>query len=70
LYRPLIPALRMQRQVDLCEFEASLVYRASSKTAWAVTQSNPVSNLKKKKVQTNKPKKKCVVLMMMSFRCL
>ena len=29
---PLIPALRRQRQVDLCEFEASLVYRASSRT--------------------------------------
>ena len=31
---PLIPALRRQRQrqVDLCEFEASLVYRVSSRT--------------------------------------
>ena len=27
---PLIPALGRQRQVDLCEFEASLVYGASS----------------------------------------
>ena len=25
---PLIPALRMQRQVDLYEFEASLVYKS------------------------------------------
>ena len=24
---PLIPALRRQKQVDLCEFEASLVYK-------------------------------------------
>jgi hypothetical protein len=27
--------LRRQRQADLCEFEASLVYRASSRTARA-----------------------------------
>ena len=30
---PLIPALRRQRQADLCEFKAGLFYRASSKTA-------------------------------------
>ena len=30
---PSIPALRRQKQVDLCESEASLVYRGSSKTA-------------------------------------
>jgi hypothetical protein len=37
--------------VDLCEFEASLVYRVSSKTARA-TQRNPVlkSQIKKKKM--------------------
>ena len=34
----LIPALRRQRQEDLCEFKACLVYRASSRTAKAVTQ--------------------------------
>jgi hypothetical protein len=39
---PLIPALRRQRQVDLSEFKANLVYRASSKTAKA-TQRNPAS---------------------------
>jgi hypothetical protein len=27
--------LERQRQEDLCEFQASLVYRASSRTAWA-----------------------------------
>ena len=39
---PLIPALRRQkqRQMDLCEFEASLVYRVSSRKARA-TQRNP-----------------------------
>jgi hypothetical protein len=36
----LIPALRKQRQVDLCEFKASLVYRASFRTARA-TQKKP-----------------------------
>jgi hypothetical protein len=43
-HMPLIPALGKQRQVD---FEVSLVYRVSSRTARA-TQRNPV--LKKKKV--------------------
>ena len=28
---PLIPALGRQRQVDLCEFKISLVYRVSSR---------------------------------------
>jgi hypothetical protein len=34
---PLIPAgfLRKQREVDLCEFEANLVYKANSRTARA-----------------------------------
>ena len=34
-HKNLIPALRKQRQVDLCECEASLVYIASSRTARA-----------------------------------
>jgi hypothetical protein len=38
-----VPALGRQRQEDLCEFEASLVYRVSSRTARA-TQRNPVLN--------------------------
>ena len=38
---PLIPALGKQRQADLCESEASLVYRASSRTA-RTTQRNPI----------------------------
>ena len=33
LCMPLIPVLRRQRQEDLCEFEASLVYIVSSRTA-------------------------------------
>ena len=39
---PLIPALGKQRQADLCEFEASLVYRTSSRTGYKATQRNPV----------------------------
>ena len=33
---PSIPALRRQRQVDLSEFEASLVFIASSRTGRAI----------------------------------
>lgn len=32
---PLILALRKQRQAVLCEFENSLMYRVSSRLAWA-----------------------------------
>ena len=39
-----------QKQVDLPELEASLVYRASSRTAKA-TQRNPVSKTQKNKIQ-------------------
>ena len=46
---PLIPALG--RQVDFSEFEASLVYKASTRMAMTVTQRNPVS--KKTKKPTN-----------------
>ena len=35
---PLIPALGRQSQADLCEFEASLVYRASSRTGSKTTE--------------------------------
>jgi hypothetical protein len=38
----------MQRQVNLCEFKASLVYRESSKIARA-TQRNPISKKTNKK---------------------
>jgi hypothetical protein len=44
---PLIPALGRQRQAD-SEFEASLVYRVSSRKARAI-QRNPVSKNQKKK---------------------
>ena len=45
---PLILALWRQRQEDLCEFKASLVYRGSSRTARDATQRNPVSKNKMK----------------------
>ena len=45
---PLIPALGRQRQADLCEFKASLVYIVSSRPARA-TQGNPVLENKKMK---------------------
>ena len=48
---PLIPALRRQRQIDLCKSEASLVYRVSSRIAKGFTE-NPVS-----KNKTNRKKK-------------
>ena len=37
-----VPVLGSQRQVDLCESKASLVYRVSSRKARTVTQGNPV----------------------------
>jgi hypothetical protein len=49
---PLIPALGRQRQADFehSGFEASLVYRVSSRTARA-TQRNPVSGKKQQQQQ-------------------
>jgi hypothetical protein len=48
--------LGKQRQADLCEFEASLVYRVSSRTARA-TLRNPISN-KTRKNKTKQTKQK------------
>jgi hypothetical protein len=44
---PLIPVLRRQRQMDVCEFKASLVYRVSSRIARAI-QRNPILKTKNK----------------------
>ena len=49
LCTPLILAPGSEKQEDLCEFKASLVYRASSRAAM-VTQ----RNLSWKKTKTNK----------------
>ena len=54
-HTPLIPALGRQKLADLCEFEASLVYRSSSRTARA-TLRNLI--LKRKKKEQNKKQKK------------
>jgi hypothetical protein len=52
---PLTLALRKQRQVNLCEFEASLVYRVSFKTVRAsYTVRDPISKVNKNK-QTPPP---------------
>lgn len=40
--KPLAPALRKQRQLDLYESGASLVYTVSSRTAGATWRSTPV----------------------------
>jgi len=39
-----IPALERQRQVDLYEFEASLVYRVSSRTTKATWRNPTLKN--------------------------
>jgi hypothetical protein len=49
---PLIPTFGRQRQADLSEFEASLVYRVSSRTSRA-TQRNSVIKLLLKKKKRN-----------------
>jgi hypothetical protein len=41
-HTPLTPAFRRQRQVDLCNFKASLVSRVSSRAFRAIAQKNPV----------------------------
>jgi hypothetical protein len=50
---PLIPELWRQRQRDVHEFEASLVYSVSSRTARS-TYRNFVSKQNEKKTQPNK----------------
>jgi hypothetical protein len=58
---PLIPALGRERQA-ISEFEASLLYKVSSRTARAI-QRNPVSKNQKKKKNPqnqNQPNKKAL----------
>jgi hypothetical protein len=54
-HTPLISALERQRQT-ISEFEASLIYRVSSRTARAI-QRNPVLKDQKKKKQKKQKKK-------------
>jgi hypothetical protein len=53
MFIPVITALKRQRQVDLCEFEAILDYKVSSKTFRVITQRNCVI---KKKIPSKKTK--------------
>ena len=52
----LTPALGRQRQADLCEFEASLVYK-SSRTGSKATEKPCLEELKTKQKKTKKTKK-------------
>jgi hypothetical protein len=61
---PVIPALGRQRQW-ISEFEASLVYRVSSRTARAI-QRNPVLKKPTHTKKPNKPKKEMALLMAVS----
>ena len=54
----MIPALGRQRQADLCEFETSLVYRASSMTGSKATQRNSVSKIQKEREKERKKERK------------
>ena len=49
VHTPLIEALGRQKQVDLCEFEVSLVYRVNSRTSRVVRQRVPGSKRKKER---------------------
>ena len=51
---PLILPLGRQRQADLCEFKASLVYREHSRTGSKATQRNPVSKNQREKIKANR----------------
>jgi hypothetical protein len=55
---PLIPALQTQKQVDPCEFKASLVYRSSSRIVRAMERNSVSRKKQKTKHKTNKQKKK------------
>ena len=50
----MIPALRKQRQADLCEFEVSLFYKASSRTGSKATEKHCFG--KQNKTKKSKPK--------------
>ena len=46
---PLMLALKRRRQVDIFEFETSVVYRASSRTGSKATERNPLLKSQRKK---------------------
>jgi hypothetical protein len=55
IVHPVIPTLRRQRHADLCELEASLVYRVSYRTAKA-TARPCLERERERKKQTNQTK--------------
>jgi len=57
-----------QRQEDFCEFEASLVYRASSRTVRA-TQRNPVWKTKTGKLREERKRSRKLPDPLHSYRC-
>ena len=62
----LIPVLRKQRQKDLCEFKASWVYIASSRTARAthrnlVSKKKTTNNWRKERKKKNQVKQWIIV---------
>jgi uncharacterized membrane protein YjgN (DUF898 family) len=62
-------ALWRQKQMDLCEFQASLVYRTSSRTARA-TQRNPVACLNTHSNKERKLKSLTVTALGILWICL
>ena len=54
MHTALIPAFGRQKQVDLCVFKASLVYRVSSRTGFKITDRNPVSEYHSLKIKKKK----------------
>ena len=58
---PLIPALGRQRQVDLCEFKASRVYKLSFRTIKATQKNLLVSTNKQTKNQKRKERNMTII---------
>jgi hypothetical protein len=57
-YTPLFLACGRQRQGDLCEFEASLVHRVSSRTARAMQRNSASRKEKKRKEEKRREEKR------------
>jgi hypothetical protein len=49
-YTPLIPAFRRQRQIDLCEFQASLVYIVSSRQSGLCSETLSINKIMMMKI--------------------
>jgi hypothetical protein len=54
---PLIPALERRRQVDIREFEASLVYRVEFQDSQGYTEKSCVNRERKKVIKKKKEPK-------------